>query len=397
MTEKLYYTDPYLASWKTTIKEIINDEDFCLVTLNETAFYPEGGGQPADKGMIDGISVLDVFEDNNEVYHKLPSPPLNQTVKCSIDWERRFDHMQQHTGQHLLSAVCIELYDAHTVSFHLGTDTVTIDLAIPTLTHEQMTQIEQRVNEYIYQNIGIDTYFVTAEQLSTIPVRKMPKVTEDIRIVQIGEIDYNACCGTHVTKLGELGLLKLTKTEKQKGNTRLHFKTGKRALQDYQKSHGAISTLSNLFSSHRDDIVEKAAKMEQENKQYVKELESLKNEILSYKAIDLVKEHDDNNLIMKAFDQYSIKEIQTLARHLFQLNDQLILILASQLENRLLFTHSGAPEIHCGQIMKEALKDINAKGGGNDKQAQATFQDSNTLGATIHKLKDLLPKQTIQG
>lgn len=387
MTEKLYYTQPYLKNWTTTVKEIIKKENDYLVTLNETAFYPEGGGQPADEGTIDGIEILDVFEENNEIYHKLPAPPRNMQVDCKLNWERRFDHMQQHTGQHLLSAVCIELYDAHTVSFHLGAETVTIDLDLPSLTDEQMFQIEQKVNDYIYQNIGIHTYFITKEQLASIPIRKLPNVTENIRIVQIGEIDYNACCGTHVTKLGELGLLKLIKTEKQKGNTRLYFKAGKRALIDYEKSHNVVTKLSHLFSSQRDDVVEKAAKMEEQNKQYEKEIETLKNEIFSYQAHDLIKEHD-GNLLIKTFDQYTMKDLQTLTRHLFNLNNQLVLIMVSQLENRLLFTHNGVSSIHCGQIMKEALKELNAKGGGNDKQAQATFSDNLTLDALLNQLKE---------
>lgn len=392
MTEKLYYSDPYLTKWKTVIKEVIEKEGYYLVTLNETAFYPEGGGQPADEGSIDGIQVLDVFEENNEVFHKLASLPLNQNVNCEINWERRFDHMQQHSGQHLLSAVCIELYDAHTVSFHLGSETVTIDLAVSSLSKEQMFQIEQKVNGYIYQNIGIDTYIVTKDQLTSLPIRKMPAVTENIRIVQMGMIDYNACCGTHVTKLGELGILKLIKTEKQKGNIRLHFKTGKRALHDYQQSHDVITTLSTMFSSNRDDISEKLTKMEQDHKQNGKEIESLKNEILSYKAIDYLKEHD-GNLFVKKFDQYSIKDIQTLARHLFNLNNQLILIMVSLPEHRLLLTHSGISPLHCGKIMKDALIGLDAKGGGNEKQAQASFQNDSTLEEATQKLMDLITEQ----
>lgn len=389
MTNKLYYSNPYLKNWKTTIKQAIEKDSFYLVTLEETAFYPEGGGQPADMGTINGIEVLDVLEENNEVFHKLASLPSTKHVECEINWERRFDHMQQHSGQHLLSAVCVELYDAHTVSFHLGAESVTIDLAVPTLTDEQLFQIEQKVNQYIYQNLEIHTYFVSKDQLDDLPIRKIPLVTENIRIVQMGEIDYNACCGTHVDKIGELGLLKLIKIEKQKGNTRLYFKTGMRALYDYEKAHHVISALSNMYSCHRDNIIDKATKMEEENKQYIKEIESLKNEILSFKAAALVKEHSQI-VIVDIFDQYSIKDLQTLAGHVFNFNNQLILILASRLENRLLLTHAGEQPLHCGEAMKIALKELDAKGGGNDKQAQASYQDESTLNLLIQKLTKLI-------
>lgn len=203
MTEKWYYTSPTTSEWTTTITSAKKDGDTYIITLSETAFYPEGGGQPCDNGVIAGIPVLEVFEKNEEVYHRLPSLPAASTVRCQIDMARRLDHTQQHSGQHLLSAVCIELFDAHTVGFHMGSEVVTIDLNVPSLSEEALTAIENRANELIYANIPVETYYVTKEEARQLPFRKLPKIEGNIRVVEIKGIDVSACCGTHVSRTGK--------------------------------------------------------------------------------------------------------------------------------------------------------------------------------------------------
>lgn len=371
MTEKWYETKPYTTAWSTEITSIKEQEDYVLVTLRETAFYPEGGGQPSDYGTINGMNVLGVFEQDDEVYHKLQQAPDQKEVDCQIDWARRLDHMQHHTGQHLLSAVCIELYDAHTVSFHLGTDTVTIDLTVPSLSDEQLAHIERRVNECIYGNKEIRTYYVTKENVHTVPLRKLPDVGDHIRIVEISGIDYSACCGTHVTRTGEIGIIKLLKTEKQRGNTRLHFKCGLRALMDYQLAHTALSTLAGKFSTGRHKVIERIEKLEQEQKQLQKEIELLQIERAAYIANELIAK-SNKEIVTYVSDDQPTKDLQPVIKSVTEKGDYIVLF-ASKIENKIILAHNGFSSIHCGQLFKEQLGAFNGKGGGNANQAQAGF------------------------
>ena len=195
MSIKLYYNSAYISEWQTDIHQTLEREDGYYVILKETAFYPHGGGQPCDVGYINGIPVLDVINEEDEVLHRLERLPDESKVTCHIDWNRRFDHMQQHSGQHLLSAVCRDLYEAMTVSFHLGTDYATIDVEQPELTLNQLASIENEVNRQIYLNNGIVSYFITQDELAHLLLVKQPKVTDHIRIVEIKGVEHNACGG----------------------------------------------------------------------------------------------------------------------------------------------------------------------------------------------------------
>ncbi|MDR4886368.1 DHHA1 domain-containing protein [Fredinandcohnia sp. QZ13] len=378
MTKKLYYENPYLTNWTTEVTNMIKKDDYCLITLKETAFYPEGGGQPSDTGLIGNIKVLDVYQDAGEVYHKLPHPPENKVVECQIDWDLRYDHMQQHTGQHLLSAICIEEYDAHTSSFHLGKDTVSIDLSVPEFSEDQLLHIENKVNKAIYENQQIKTYFVTKQQASSLPLRKMPDVEgNEMRIVEIEGYDTSACAGTHVSRTGELGLMKLLKTEKSKGNTRVYFIFGSRALHDYQATHSVLTTLNNKYSTNSEGLIEKISKIEMENKQYQREIEELKGKLNQFLAQELIQTHTEP-IIIQNFEDKSLKELQGIAKQINEASNQCV-IFTSTLENKLLISHNGSVPVQCGQLFKLELKNYHGKGGGNNTTAQAAFDNERDL------------------
>ncbi|RFB18941.1 alanyl-tRNA editing protein [Bacillus sp. HNG] len=378
MTKKLYYENPYLTNWKTEVTNMITKDDYCLITLKETAFYPEGGGQPSDTGLIGNIKVLDVYQEAGEVYHKLPHPPENKVVECQIDWELRFDHMQQHTGQHLLSAICIEEYDAHTSSFHLGKDTVSIDLSVPEFSDDQLLHIENKVNKAIHENQQIKTFFVTKEQASALPLRKMPDVEgNEMRIVEIEGYDTSACAGTHVSRTGELGLMKLLKTEKSKGNTRVYFIFGGRALHDYQATHSVLMTLNNQYSTNREGLIEKISKIEMENKQYQREIEELKGKLNQFLAQELIQTHTEP-IIIENFEDKSLKELQGIAKQINEVSNKCV-IFTTTLENKLLISHNGSVPVQCGQLFKQELKNYHGKGGGNNTTAQAAFDNERDL------------------
>ncbi|SDO77934.1 alanyl-tRNA synthetase [Paenibacillus sp. yr247] len=374
MSKKLYYDSVYLTEWQTLISETLEREDGFYVILEETAFYPHGGGQPCDEGHINGIPVIDVISVEDKVLHKLARLPEETKVTCKVDWNRRFDHMQQHSGQHLLSAVCRDLYQALTVSFHLGTDYSTIDVEQPELTPSQLASLENEVNRQIYQNRSIVSYFVTQEEVAHLKLVKQPKVTENIRIVEIQGVEYNACGGTHVSSTGEIGMIKLLKAEKQKGNTRIYFKCGYRAWEEFNESLRILGVLSSKFNTGKDEIIDRIEKWENEQKQLQAELMDLKEKNDRYVAKELLSSQE-GNLVAHVFEEKSLKDLQSLAVKLASESD-LPVLLATFAENKVVFAHNGSSTLSCGAFFKAHLGKCNGKGGGSDKIAQAGFPTS---------------------
>ncbi|MFS1511502.1 alanyl-tRNA editing protein [Chengkuizengella sp. SCS-71B] len=377
MTNKLFYSNPFLKTWETNIKEINERNNQYIIQLEETAFYPEGGGQPADKGTINGIQVLDVQEQNGAIYHTLNELPEDELLKCEIDWKHRLEHMQHHTGQHLLSAVCIELYDAHTISFHLGVETVTIDLNVQHLSKEQLDHMEHQTNLYIFENRPVKTYMVGKEDLSSLPLRKTPEVEENIRIVEIDGIDISACCGTHVESTGQIGMMKVLKTEKHRGGIRLYFKCGYRALADYDATHQVLMSAGAKLNANRDTLLARLDQIELDQKQLQKQLNETKEKLFSSLAEQLNHGKNDH-LIIQSFDEYNMKDLQLITKAIFSKSERIVLF-RSKSEKRLLLAQSGGFSLDCGALFKEHLKQFNGKGGGSKVQAQAMFDSDEKL------------------
>ncbi|WP_433582896.1 alanyl-tRNA editing protein [Paenibacillus amylolyticus] len=389
MTQKIYYDSAYTREWHTTITGKVDKEDGVYVTLAETAFYPHGGGQPCDLGQIGGITVLDVNIEDGEVWHKVERAPEQNEVHCELDWERRFDHMQQHTGQHLLSAITLKLTEAMTLSFHLGTEYDTIDVAAPELGANQLTAIEQEVNRQIYRNARINTSWVTAEEAAQLPLVKQPTVTEDIRIVEIEGVEYNACGGTHVSATGEIGIIKLLKTEKVKGGTRIYFKCGTRALNEFTSTQNVLNSIMVKLKTSKDELLERIEKMELEQKQLQTELNAVKTTNDAYYADELLAARQ-GLVIAQVFENKSLKDMQSLATKLTADHEGLVLF-ASISEAKVVLAQNGQPpEWACGPFFKGNLGAYNGKGGGSEKIAQAGFASSEDALAFYEFTKDQL-------
>ncbi|OMF63491.1 alanyl-tRNA editing protein [Paenibacillus sp. FSL R5-0766] len=389
MTQKIYYDSAYTREWHTTITGKVDKEDGVYVTLAETAFYPHGGGQPCDLGQIGGITVLDVNIEDGEVWHKLERAPEQNEVHCDIDWERRFDHMQQHTGQHLLSAITLKLTEAMTLSFHLGTEYDTIDVAAAELGANQLTAIEQEVNRQIYRNARINTSWVTTEEAAQLPLVKQPTVTEDIRIVEIEGVEYNACGGTHVSATGEIGIIKLLKTEKVKGGTRIYFKCGTRALNEFTSTQNVLNSIMVKLKTSKDELLERIEKMELEQKQLQTELNAVKTTNDAYYAEELLAARQ-GLVIAQVFEDKSLKDMQSLATKLTADHEGLVLF-ASISEAKVVLAQNGQPpEWACGPFFKGNLGAYQGKGGGSEKMAQAGFASSEDALAFYEFTKDQL-------
>ena len=247
-TEKLYYRDPYQTAFTARVLTCAPSKTGYLVTLDRTAFYPEGGGQPADHGVLGGVSVTDVHERDGVIFHTCGGPmEPGATVEGSIDWPRRFDHMQQHSGEHILSGLLCSLYDCDNVGFHLGADTVTIDYNRE-LTWEQVLEAERRANETIWKDTPAEITFPSPQALEHLHYRSKKELTGQVRIVSFPGADCCACCGTHVRRAGEVGIIKVLSCQKFREGVRLEILCGQRAYrylsQVYEQDHAAAQLLS---------------------------------------------------------------------------------------------------------------------------------------------------------
>lgn len=247
-TEKLYYQDPYQTTFTARVLTCEPSKGGCLVTLDRTAFYPEGGGQPADHGVLGGVTVTDVHEKDGVIFHTCSGPvEIGAAVEGSIDWTRRFDHMQQHSGEHILSGLLCSLYDCSNVGFHLGADTVTIDYDRE-LTWEQVLEAERQANEAIWRDTPAEITFPAPDALAQLDYRSKKELTGQVRIVSFPDADCCACCGTHVRRAGEVGLIKVLSCQKFREGVRLEILCGQRAYRYlsriYEQDHAVARLLS---------------------------------------------------------------------------------------------------------------------------------------------------------
>lgn len=376
VTEKLFYIDPYLKESEAEVKDIISKDNKVFVVLDRTPFYPEGGGQPSDIGEIDDVKVTYVYEKGGVIYHQVSEAPKNKIVRCKIDFERRFDHMQQHSGEHLLSGAILKLFGGSNKGFHLGEDYVTIDIDIDSMSEDMMKRAEDEVNLYIFKNVDICTYVVTKEESENFPLRKKINVDENLRIVEAKNMDCCPCCGTHVLKTGEIGIIKIIKVERYKGMTRIYLKCGNRALRDFQSKQNVIAKLNRHLSSDESNLIQRVESQSLELERLRKELNNLKKVFAENEVENIIK-IKKSSLVVKTYEDKTFEEVQLIGTLLFE--NRYIVILGSILENKVLFENNSDFGINCGKLFKDNIKEFKGKGGGNDKRAQGTFGNKDDL------------------
>ena len=374
MVHLLYYESPRTTEWQTEVTDVVRKDDKFHLALATTNFYPEGGGQPSDRGTIDSIPVEHVYEHAGEVYHVVSSMPAGRAVVCKLDFDRRFDLMQQHTGQHLLSAVMFNRYGWETSSLHMGGEELSIDIQAPDISPDVLWSIEDVANDLVTGNLEIRTHVVTPEEAKKFPNRKIPPTAGTIRIVEISTHDFSPCCGTHVSRTGEIGLIKITGTQKMKNETRLFFKCGKRALHDYRTKQNIITDLSKLYKTDQGRLLSRIEAQEVQNQANWKELTGLKEKLLKIEATELARAAT-SHVIQRSYNDKSFNDLMILSKHLLSAGD-FIVILSSVPEKRLLFTRSeGINAVDCGRTLKEHLTNFKGKGGGKNNWANAGFGD----------------------
>lgn len=372
--KKLYYENPYIKTFETElVYQAADDKERVYAVLKETAFYPTGGGQPHDEGTLNGIKVVDVEEAEGEIRHYLERDlePSNTGISGKIDWNRRFDHMQQHAGQHILSAAFEELYGYKTVSFHLGKEILTIDLEISELPVGHAEEAERLANAIILENRPIEARWVSAEEASQFPLRKQLSVSEDIRLVIIPEFDYNGCGGTHPTSTGQVAGVKVLDWERQKKKIRVQFICGSRILTQLQTKHEITGNLSQLLNAPEQDLPSAASRLIENGKDLEKQLEAAKEALLAYEAKEMFTAGKEK-CISKVFEGRSIQELQKLARLIASQTENADVILINETADKLQFVcaRGADSESDMKSLSAELLQKINGKGGGNPQFAQ---------------------------
>ena len=263
-TEKLYYADPFLKEFTATVLDCQAGKNGYTVTLDRTAFYPEGGGQPADHGTLDGAAVTDVHEKNGVIFHNVDrAVEIGKTVSGSIDWARRFDHMQQHSGEHICSGLICGRYGCDNVGFHMGTDIVTIDFNAD-IPWEELLEIEGQANRYIQEDHPIDIQFHRGAELDAIDYRSKKPLEGDVRIVAFPGADCCACCGTHVLRSGQVGLVKFLSVQKFREGVRIELLCGQRALDYLSRTWEQAKTIGQHLSVKPVDAVAAVERLEGE-------------------------------------------------------------------------------------------------------------------------------------
>ena len=379
MTEKLFYTDSHMQEFTAEVVSCRPCDNGYEAVLSRTAFFPEGGGQAADTGVIDGIRVYDVQEKGEQIFHYLEGElEEGKTVTGQIDWDKRFSRMQQHSGEHILSGMASKLFGAKNVGFHMAEDYATIDLDTP-LTHEQIKELQREANRAVQRNVPVTYETVQGEELENITLRKQAKgLKGDIRIVYFdgGEVDSCTCCGTHVAFSGEVGYIKITAHIKYKGGTRIWFACGMRAVEDSLNNQDIVDSLAVRFSAKQEDVLNAVLRQGDEltaARHQLKERTEKLNEFIAAELLGKAEVIGATKLIIDMQKGSSMNELKNLGDMLIR-DENVLAMLFGENGDSLVYQLVRGRNVKTS--MRELIKAVNAaaggKGGGRDEYAQGS-------------------------
>lgn len=389
MTIKLYYNDSEISQAIVHVLDSAKDEVGYYAVLDQSCFYPEGGGQPADTGRIGAAKVVDVQTVEGEIRHYTDIQLPKESFSAEIDWQKRWDHMQQHAGQHLLSALFEDMYSLKTQSFHLGQARVSIDLDLGTATTAQLKDVEKMANQLIRQRLAISTRWVTREKAGTLALRKPPAVEGNIRLVEIDGIDLNACGGTHPKNTADIGLLKIISTEKAKSGMRVYFLCGTRALEYFNFLMETTDKLVVQLNAPTAELPEAAEALLTEKATADKTIKSLQEQVLSLEAETILP---IDGIVEQVFEGRPVKELQQLARLVIgkHASANLLFINTSEDDMRLVCARGEQASGDMREVLKRLLELTEGKGGGNAQFAQGGGRTAETPKAFQNAFRETL-------
>ena len=379
MTNRLYYDNAYLTEFDARVLDCRPNGEHYDVLLDESAFYPTSGGQPYDTGVLGDARVLDVNVDEGNVWHTLSHPlPVGETVHGQIDWPRRFDHMQQHAGDHMIASALHRLMGGVTIGLHISDDVSTIDVAMPEgmtrIAAEDIRRIEADVNERIQRDVPIRCWFPAAEELASLPLRKAPTVSEHVRIVAIGEDEMVACGGTHPATAGQLGLVKILSVAPARGKMRVTFVAGQRALADYVRCHDAAHAAAGLLSTGVENLSAAVTALQEKLRAAEFELLRLRKEQLLSQAEHFVTEAEalpDGRRLIARFVEADALLLRDLTSRLIETPGVIALMGAMNGDQAIyVFGRAADVALNMGNLLRDSAKSLGGKGGGRPDFAQ---------------------------
>jgi alanyl-tRNA synthetase len=400
-TERLYYSDSHLIEFAARVTDKTDRvSGWTAVTLDRTAFYPTGGGQPSDTGTLNGERVLECIDDEeNGVLHVIQgnAPEIGATVKGRIDWPRRLDHIQQHTGQHILSQAFVTLFNAPTRGFRVLHDICEIDVELTNPTNELIERAVELANNVVWEDRQITIKEVTAAEAAQLPLRKEPAREGELRVIEIQGFDLTPCGGTHAYRTGEVGMIAARTWERAKGLTRIEFVAGTRALADYRRANKTARAVAALFSAGRDDAAKITARMLEENKELRHRVRALETIAATVEAEELWQKiqptSDGARIIAQTLDGRDPESLKHLALALISHAKTIALLGSREKEMaRLVFARSEDAFGDMNALMREACAMLDGRGGGKTDLAQGGGKNVEKLGEAIDTAARALSK-----
>lgn len=385
VSERLYYVDQYIKEFNCNVVEMTKKDDKYEVVLDKTAFFPGGGGQSCDLGTVDNTNVIDVYEKDDKIIHVLDKEPTNlSNIKGKIDYNRRLDGMQQHLGQHVLSGCFYSLFGANTAGIHLGETISTIDI-IGNITEDMIRKAEKRANEVIIENHKVNFKITNRKEAKKMGLRReLATSDQTIRVVEIEGLDINACCGVHPSCTIELQMIKLKGYEKHKGNTRIQFLAGQRAVNDYLKRDLLFENLCNELSAGEEEVFKSVNNLQENIKNLRDDNNRVKAELSKYLIDSLLSSaimKGNTKIINKIFEKEDTKYLSKLTNSLTE-EDNVVVLFASVNNNKvnLIFGCSkNLDNLNMGSILKDTISLLDGNGGGSKFIAQGGGKNNGNL------------------
>jgi len=386
VTDRLYYTDSYLRKFRALVTD--RSADGRRIYLDRTAFYPASGGQPHDTGSIAGVPLVEVEDEGERIAHVVAAPVDADEVDCRIDWERRFDHMQQHSGQHLLSAVFVERFGIATVSFHLGQESSTIDLETVALDPVRAMEAERRANEAVFENRPLAVSFEDAAE--TRDLRKPSERAGTLRVVTIDGLDRSACGGTHVARTGEIGPILLRKLERIRNTTRVEFLCGGRAVGRARADFDALSRVAQMVSGSLDETPALVAAQFEAARNADKLRRKLEADLAQYQGRELYSATAPDEAgvrrVLRRQPSGNLEDLRAIAQS-FTAQAKAVFVAALDEPPALLLAVSADSGVDAGKALKAALTQAGGRGGGNPRMAQGSLPSREALEQVLGQIR----------
>jgi alanyl-tRNA synthetase len=387
MTERLYYTDPYCRSFEASVTRVFEYEGRPAVALDRTAFYPTSGGQPFDTGRLGGSDLVDVVDLGDEIAHVLASAPASAPgtrVTGEIDWSRRFDHMQQHTGQHVLSAAFVRLFDNRTVSFHMGAGTSTIDLARES-SAEDIDRAVDEANRIVWEDREVRIRFVSAEEAARLPLRKEPVREGPLRLIDVADFDLSACGGTHVARTGAIGLIAALGSERFRGGSRVTFVCGGRALASLEAYRDAVSSSTRALSVLPVDLPAAVERLQNEARDLRKTVKAMQEALAAREAARLLAAAPcvgTVRVVVDALNGWDAVGLKAVAAGVTAAGSAAAVLVSSVAPLAIVVARSHDVAIDANAMLRELTARFGGRGGGKPDLAQGGGLNASTVDVT---------------